>query len=231
MSTDKHTLDVLYHMLRVVRTNTGLDSTELEAVAGISSHILSKQGDYTGLMRFLNYYGTRFTAPEATEIIRSNKFRLDEFEKENIDRIVDIGSGSGWLSIFMANNLELKNLRIDKRQWTGIDIVADVETTNGIKRVLDVLTPHDLIIMSEFLHCVEKPVQIVEQFERWPILIIEYMPTVEAWEDSYTKQIKLMGAEAMTMRRIGNIIDGRKVFYDGHTDTHYFLLLDRKQVG
>jgi len=212
---NKAQLDELYHNLRVMSFSE--DITQKEAVVGIVSHLTTPQGDYGGLLRFLNYYGDKYLLDDAVKLYTTH------ISSPNSRRIVEFGAGLGWLGRGLSNRLTTKPpLLIDKRQRAGIDIVADIESTNGAARVLDALDDSDVIVMSELLHCLDDARATMRQFMPWPKLIIEYMPKGDSfksasYQSSYNRQIGALGCKPVSS--IGDIFPGSDI-YDFSTDTH-----------
>ncbi len=187
---EKEFLDELYHQLRELSVTD--DIQQKEAIKGITDHLttLTSKGDYTGLLRFLYYYGERYILPKAVQVMRMSMLEPS--------RIVELGSGFGWLGRGLSialNNTPV--LFVDKRQWPLTDIVADLESTNGQKRVLDELKDGDLLVMSEFIHCLGNPVEVMRKFKRWPALVIEYDAAYQPMQGSYSNQIKRYGADPL----------------------------------
>ena len=183
-------LDNFYHNLRELCITN--DTQQKEAVAGITSHLTHPQGDYTGLLRFLNYYGEKYTLSSVLDLLSSNL--------AGFTRIVELGAGFGWLGRGISNAYDqLPTVFVDKRQWVFTDIVADIESANGVKRVLDVLKDGDLIVMSEFLHCLNTPEKVMRPFTKWPMLVVEYMPPLPHYLKSYKAQIEKFGCRSVSM--------------------------------
>ncbi len=171
---NKMQIDELYHNLR--KLNVIEDVQQKEALAGIASHLTVKGGDYNGLLRFLDYYGEKFILPVASRFLDSQRVLYS--------RVVEFGSGFGWLGRGIANSHgQLPMMFVDKRQWVSTDVVADLETTNGRERILGALKPSDLIVMSELLHCLDNPEKVLKPFAKWPMLVVEY----HAWNFEYMK--------------------------------------------
>ena len=196
---DKEFIDELYHQLRVLYLED--DVEQKEAIRGIVSHLTnpdSSQGDYTGLLKFSSWYGTTFLLPKVRKIIDSNLIKAD--------RIVELGAGLSWLGRGLGSAYNVPTLFIDKRQWVFTDIVADIESTNGVKRVLDELKPGDLIVMSELLHCLDRPEKVMERFKHWPMIVIEYLPSSigpQDYAESYKRQISCFGCKPVeSLRKI-----------------------------
>ncbi len=178
--------DKMYHELRLLSLED--DVIQKEAVLGITSHLTAPGGDYPGLLRYLSWYGENFLLEDVMILLKNRGVQFD--------RVVDFGAGLGWLGRGIANKQGgMPTLFIDKRQWSLIDIAADLESIEGRKRVLDALKPNDLIVMSELLHCLDDPKKVLEPFKQWPMLIIEYWAWSAALMESYTKQIAKLGCK------------------------------------
>ena len=196
---EKEFIDELYHQLRLLYLSG--DTQEKEAIRGITSHLTqssSTQGDYVGLLRFLSYYGERFLLKAVENAVRSAKLKAN--------RIVELGAGFGWLGRGLSNIFNVPAVFVDKRQWVFTDVVADLETKNGRKRVLDVMEPGDLIVMSELLHCLNEPRAVLEPFRSWPMVVVEYSPTYrgdedKGYADSYKRQIVEFGCKPVDSLR------------------------------
>lgn len=171
---EKDKVDELYHQLRSVYLND--DITEKEAIMGITSHLTqphSSQGDYNGLLRFLSWYGEKFLLQDVYDIMVKCELKPE--------RIVELGAGLGWLGRGLARlygNIPL--MSVDKRQWVLIDVVADIESTNGRARVVDELKPKDVVVMSELIHCLDNPAETLYPFCAWPVVAVEYYPSMDA---------------------------------------------------
>lgn len=184
---DKEFIDMLYHKLRELSLTNDLQ--QKQAVQGITNH-LTTTGDYAGLLRFLAYYGENYLLEPAFAALGQSFVHPA--------RIVEFGAGLGWLGRGLAQEFgNLPTLFVDKRQWTLIDIVADLESKNGRARVLDELKKGDLIVMSEFLHCLEDPAAMLRAFRQWPMLVIEYDSEVADMRHSYNAQIEKYGAKPL----------------------------------
>lgn len=193
---NKVQLDELYHELRKLCVTD--DVFQKEAIAGITSHLTQPCGDYTGLLRFLSYYGEEYILPSVVMLLH---WPDPPFE---FSRVIELGSGFGWLGrgISRAFN-QVPVVFIDKRQWALTDIVTDIETENGVERVLEQMQPGDLVVMSELLHCLEDPKKTLTPFRKWPMLVVEYQPVRESFEQSYNAQIKKFGCKPIdSIRRI-----------------------------
>jgi hypothetical protein len=213
---NKETIDELYHNLRLLSNSSSHE--EKLAIAGIASHLMHKEGDYSGLLTFLSYYGRAFLLHVVLQFIKSHSFSL------KFDRVVELGAGYGWLGTGIAGAYTpiKPTLFIDKRQFPLIDILADIETGEGIKQVLDELKDGDLIVMSEVLHCLDNPRKVIAPFTKWPMLVIEYFPTNVYFRKSYAAQLEKYGAKAI--QSIRDVLPGSAIS-TYLTDTHVMWLI------
>lgn len=205
---DKDQIDELYHLLRVASnlesSGTGLTAREeINIMRGLTRHLFAG-GDYLALIQFSAYYGTRFLLKPACEAIVKAGW--------NPRRVVELGAGLGWLGRGVSASLELVPcLFIDKRQWTLIDIIADLETDQGIEEVLTVMKDGDLIVAADLLHCLVDPKGIMSQFSKWPMAVLEYCPTSVEYASSYSMQIKRYGATPIEPDDFAGVFPGRRV--------------------
>jgi len=184
---EKQQWDQLYHLLRTASNSS--DKEELEAIVGITDHLIEhrNEGCYGGLLDYLTYYGNRFLLDKTCRIVESQAL--------DFSRIVDFGAGFGWLGEGMSKYFKVPFLQIDKRRWSGNTMVADFETPEGIESVLSVLKPDDLIVMSDFLHCLDNPDKIIAKFTAWNLVVLEYVPFSLDYMDSYKTQLERLGAK------------------------------------
>lgn len=188
MSMSKEQIDELYHLLRVA-SNEGRDVLQAfptqQLILGLARHLLAG-GDYSALIQYSAFYGEKFLLDPTFEAIHGKDWKPS--------RIVEFGAGLGWLGRGLAAKLNfLPTLFVDKRQWAMIDIVADLELGSGILKVDEQLREGDVIVMSDFLHCVENPEGILRAFSRYPVAALEYSPTNIDAADSYTEQLSRYG--------------------------------------
>lgn len=183
---DKDFIDRLYHELRLLCISG--DPNESTAVLGITTHLTKPGGDYPGLLQFLAYYGSRFLLEHA--------YRAVCMHLEKPERIVEFGAGLAWLGRGLSNRFGVPSLHIDKRQTPFIDLIADLEAEQGRKLVLSAMKDGDLIVMSELLHCLDDPREVLASFSRWPMLIIEFRGhDVREYANSYVDQIAKFGCK------------------------------------
>lgn len=220
----KPQIDQLYHLLRCA-FNEGekRQSSEVtNAIYGLAGHLLAGR-DYLRLIQYSRYYGERFLLQPTHRAIVEHGWLPD--------RIVELGAGLGWLSRGLVSMLRAAEvLTVDKRPWMAIDIMADLETDGGLARVLAQMKDKDLVVMSDFLHCVEKPETILSAFSKYPMVIIEYMPTNVEWATSYTLQIERYGGNPIDAIRWLALLSatGRKVDMKD-LDPYALILIDGEE--
>lgn len=210
-----------------VNSKTGLTrDEEIGIFCGLSRHLLAG-GDYSALIKYSQYYGTRFLIEPAYKHIVSHLYRRSEIHKPK--RIVELGAGLGWLGRGLAGKFGLlPTLFIDKRPWTFINIVADLETEKGKSLVLSSLQEDDLIVMSDFLHCVDADSldDILIMLAPWNKAILEYYPRNNPeWMDSYIEQITRYGADIFIPDSIEMIFRGVNII----DISPYILMLVEKE--
>ena len=201
---DQAQIDEFYHILR--QLNLEDDLVQKEAVSGIVSHLMDSEGDYVGLLRFLSYYGDKYVLPLAIDFLK------DKASKFEFTRVVELGAGFSWLSRGLGNAFNVPTLTADKRQWVFIDVVADIETQQGVERVISELKDGDLIVMCDLLHCLDDPQKVMGHFSRWPKLVLEYNPRYTHYKESYDAQIKAKGCK---------VVDGITDVFPGTVRHHW----------
>lgn len=212
---NKNQLDELYHNLRELSVTS--DGLQKDAIIGIVSHLTQSGGDYTGLLRFLSYYGENYILPEVRKVLNSH------FSTGGFSRVVEFGAGFGWLGRGISNGLGfLPVVFVDKRQYLFTDIVADLEAKNGAKRILDELRSGDLIVMSELLHCLDDPEKALRPYTKWPMLAVEYWPTSKDYRESYNAQVERFYCKPIKDMR--SIFPNSKLI-EYHMDTHLITLV------
>jgi len=216
---NKEQIDELYHLLRVASNSD--DQDERSTLFGISKHLLAG-GDYLSLVQFSRYYGERFLLGPTRDAILKTDWHTD--------RVVEFGAGLGWLGRGLAAQLGFRPcLFVDKRQWTMIDVIADLETEQGIQKVLSTMKDGDLIVMSDLLHCLEDPKAIMSHFSDWPTAILEYCPIDADRLESYITQIERYGANPLLPTDLVGVFPNRKV--DAvDLDPYVLLLVDKEKV-
>jgi len=210
---EKEQYDELYHLLRVA-SNT-CDDEELAAIGGLVDHLFAG-GNYLSLVRYSALYGEKFLVGLAFDIMK-----CAHFEPE---RIVEFGAGLGWLSRGLAVEYGISDtLTVDKRPWGTTDLVADLETEEGRDTVYGKLKLCDVIVMSDFLHCVDNPKEILDTFRGWPLIILEYMPVNVKYLHSYSKQIERYGASPVTRKSLEDMLPGKPT-YSFQLDPYIFVI-------
>ena len=220
---DKTHLDELYHLLREA-------SNESESYAqgfplqhyilGMARHLLG-EGDYLALVQYLSFYGESYLIEPVCDAIKTTKWKYE--------RVVEFGAGLAWLSRGIAHRCgHLPTLAIDKRPWTMTDLIADLETAACISKVLKELHKSDIIVMSDFLHCLDNPKEVMDAFSAWPMVILEYSPSNPEHRLSYNTQIKRYGARPIGMREYREMFPGRLAEI-ASLDPHILLLVEPKR--
>lgn len=211
-------IDELYHLLRLV-SNTG-DAEFSSIIFGLCRHLLDG-GDYTALLEYLDYYGTNALLPTIASTLKRSDFEFD--------RLVEFGAGNAWMSKGISGHFGLLPvIKIDKRPWPGIDYIADLEDLKDRSKITGIMKPNDLIVMSEFLHCIDNTAEVMTPFKYWNKIIIEYMPTVKRWGWSYDKQIRRYGCEPLSSGYL-EMIFGKKQIVNSIDINPYRLILVRKE--
>lgn len=220
---NKEQIDELCHILRCA-SNEKRDDLQIfptqHLILGLARHLLAG-GDYEALVQFSAYYGERFLLQLTYEAIHKKGWKPL--------RIVELGAGLGWMGRGLAAKLGfLPALFTDKRQWAMIDVVADLETENGRTKVLTALKEGDLLVMSDLLHCLDNPKEVMSYFSRWPAAILEYCPTNTNYAESYSTQITRYGATPIMPEEFEDMFPGRKVDI-ADLDPYCLFLVDKEE--
>jgi hypothetical protein len=219
----KPEIDQLYHLLRqasnISEKQGSYDPDEqMSILYGMCRHLLAG-GDYLALVQFSQFYGLNFLLDPVFNVIRKQDW--------HIKRIVEFGAGLGWLGRGLSAKLGmLPLLSVDKRPWTQINLVADMEMEEDRSDVFRAMKDGDLIVACDFLHCLDCPHEVMADFDRWPTAILEYRPTSKAFAESYYQQITRYGALSLESAvLLGQIFPGRKSQMID-LDPHVLLLVE-----
>ena len=217
----KEQYDELYHLLRVASNSTPSGAFyNQEVVYGLAKHLLAG-GDYLSLIKFSSQYGKRFLLRPACDVVMVSDLHPS--------RIVEFGGGTSWLSRGLGVKLGLvPTLSVDKRPWSMINIVADLETEVGRAKVLSQMKTGDLIVMSELLHCLDDPQVVLDYFCNWPMLIIEYMPSNEQYAESYREQTERFGCNLISQAHLEQDLLYGKEFTIKRVEPHVIVLVKGK---
>ena len=225
---DKKQVDELYHLLRVASNMKGTEAAgmrwsvqeEIDTIYGITRHLLAG-GDYLALIKFSAYYGRRFLLTRVCdELIRAGW---------KPSRVVELGAGLGWLGRGVSTRFGLiPCLYVDKRPWALIDLLADLETEQGVEDVLATMKDGDLVVMSELLHCLDDPKGTMSHFSKWPMAILEYAPVNEEYANSYRIQVGRYGADPIAAKSFEDMFPGRKVDIVD-LDPHILILVEAEK--
>lgn len=220
----KSQIDELYHLLRWV-SNESADQKSHEfadVIYGLSKHLLAG-GDYLKLIQYSAYYGENFLLEPVAAVLRNTNWHFD--------RVVEFGAGLGWLGRGLAAKSGfLPTLFSDKRPWVLIDVVADLETENGRRLILEQMKPGDLVVASDLLHCLDDPEQVLSAFSEWPIAVLEYMPVNPEHAISYREQLKRYGGNPISSEDLTKMLTnlGRKVDIKD-LDPYCLILIDKEE--
>ncbi len=221
---NKEQIDELYYLLREV-SNEGnrQQSTEItDAIYGLAGHLLAGK-DYLRLIQYLRYYGEKFLVKPTYEAILEKGWEPARF--------VELGAGLGWLCRGLASKFKVKNvLTVDKRPWMAIDVLADLETSEGIIEVYDKLMVGDVIVMSDFLHCVETPEDILRAYPGYPMAILEHMPRDNRRRAQIQEQLKRYGSNPIEPIALTNMLRvlGREADIKD-LDPYILILIDKEE--
>ncbi|GAI25447.1 unnamed protein product, partial [marine sediment metagenome] len=90
-------------------------------------------------------------------------------------------------------------------------LVADLETDQGMAKVLSAMKDGDLIVAADLLHCLDDPKDVMLHFSKWPMAILEYCPANKKYAGSYSTQIERYGATPIAPESFMDMFPGRKV--------------------
>lgn len=229
---NKDQIDELYHLLRVASNNARLSMVDIDAgltsaevtsrIFGLARHLLSTP-DYEALVMFSVMYGRKYLSIPTFKAIESIK----------PTRIVDLGAGLGWLGRDLAGKFEVPYLLVDKRPWIGIDLILDLESDTDLNKLVSVLKDGDLIVMCDFLHCVDKPAAIIDRLNKFYVVILEYSPSNIQYWNSYMTQLKNYGASALGKTAMKVAVKSRLLIEDAIEPYHLYVLGpdESKEIG
>lgn len=213
----KEQVDELYHLLRVASNTKG---EEAAALYGLARHLLAG-GDYLALIQYSAHYGRRFLVEPVIQHIKDTSWQFS--------RIVEFGAGLGWFGRGLVSGFNYcPCMFVDKRPWTMIDVVADLETEVGKKTVLSRMLPDDVIVMADVLHCLDDPKGIMSCFSQWPLAALEYCSATRHYLESYSIQISRYGAQPVGVEQYKDMFPNRKVDVVD-LDPYILLLVDKEE--
>ncbi len=215
---EKDKLDQLYYLLREA-SNGSTDITD--AVYGLAGHLLAGK-DYLRLIQYCRFYGENFLLKPTCGAIAGKNWAPKRF--------VEFGAGLGWLSRGLASWFRIDGvLTVDKRPWTAIDVLADLETDKGKDTVSACLKDGDIIVMSDFLHCTEDPEDILRTYCGYPIAILEYMPADKSMWDNYTEQLERYGGNPINAEDMAHmLINLGRPYFLVDLDPYVLMLIDKE---
>lgn len=200
----KEDVDQLYHLLRKF-SNSGDEF--IEPAKSIFTHIFYGPA-YENLLAYSEFYGQRYLLPKVIDLI--HKFHWEDKFK----RVVDLGCGRGWLGYGVAHRFNKWPVLVDKRSNVSAPLqdrtmfyCLNLETGKDLRYLKAVLEPKDLIVMSDYLHCIENPKQLLGVLESHSMIILEYTSSGNySWLSSYYHQLKRYGATAFSSEQLTRIV-------------------------
>jgi len=193
-------VDRQYHALRELSMSG--DDDYSEALYFLTKYLLFG-GEYRDLLTFEAWYGEHYLLPAFTEIAYKMGGR--------INRIVDLGSGLGWLGEGLTKNLKLNEpcLLFDKRHWTPETRICDLEMEDLPFLFNAALDPRDLIVSSELFHCLndDTRVSLLKLFRDRSFIIAEYGYHCSKWALSYDIQCSLKGCGQGTVGFVKSMLE------------------------
>lgn len=199
----KEQLDELYHLLRVASNDTTPSGEEAACIRGLVGHLLLRP-NYEALVRYCAMYGGKFLLEPTADMIIDSSIRPN--------RIVELGAGLGWLGRGIAAKFGyLPTLFVDKRPWALIDEQLDLEKPDDVEKLKTMLNPDDLIVMCDFLHCIEKPMDLINALADWNIVLLEYFPSRVDYRESFDRQLYRYGASLFPLPSLQAALQTRMI--------------------
>lgn len=212
----KEDIDELYHLMRVASNGT---QEEVEVFNGLARHLFAG-GHYLSLVQFSAFYGRKFLIEPTCKALREVGWPFN--------RIIEFGAGLGWLGRGISAGFDLvPTIFVDKRPWTLTDKVLNLESKDGRYAMVKEMQENDLIVMSDFLHCVVDPKAVMAPFSRWRIAVLEYYPRNDIYRKSYYTQIERYGASHIGPEKLLDVFPGRSA-KAVDLDPYVLLLVDRE---
>ena len=197
--------------IRSVSLDSDIDAEGKNALIKYSRYLLSDEEDkeYDDLYEFLTWFGKKYIFPEVNSWVQDLRYH------GNLNRIYDMGCGTGWLGTSLKNanqaGKSLKVTGVDRRKpssyngsklglddWWNWDLEVDGEFKAFLRdqRIQTISSSSkNLFIGSHFLHCVDNWKEIIKSCQS-PWIIIE--PTCLTGEEPYSQQLKHFGAEPLS---------------------------------
>ena len=103
-------------------------------------------------------------------------------------------------------------------------LYADLEVEEGRNIVLRQMKEGSLVVMSEFLHCLESPEEVVSPFSSWNWVVLEYNIHHKDFGESYKSQLSKMGANPLSRTVVEALFKGRP-FQHSFLDPYHLWLV------
>lgn len=165
---------------------------------------------YAYLANFLEWYGERYIFPKIIDMVVETELP----RRLVFDKIVELGPGTGWLIKALAPQFShAKCYAVDKRiflyrEGEGVKFIdRNLENADEIADLRKdlALTRSSLIIANQFLHCVENPIRVIDEFaeQTWLVVEVDSDPILPHW----ASQMKLFGATPMSDKDLVRAFD------------------------
>lgn len=178
---------------------------------GYAQFLLSSAHDfyYPELAKFLEWYGERYLLPKITDLIVES-----EMTKTHVfHQIVEFGPGTGWLIGHLAETFpHADHYAIDKRpelylQRSNVThLTWNLEDADQVQ-ILKKNFPfkNALIVANQFLHCIDHPERIVDEFsdQTWLVVEVDNDPILPHW----ALQMKQFGASPIGDRDLSKMFE------------------------
>lgn len=196
----KREWDLLYHLLR----RASMDPYSKPIALGLAQHLLSGP-DYPSLLNYSSYYGSRYLLPRLISLLR--RFRVSP------RRIVELGAGRAWLGRGLSEEFGVPLVTVDKRREFSPTLVLDLESQGGLEELSRVLKDQDLIVMADFLHCLDSSWEdLFRLLSPYSSLVLEYL-IGGTYGESFKRQIEAYGGN-FRYREYLPLLWGQKRVYE-----------------
>jgi len=164
------------------------------AIKGLGTHLLVGPR-YPALYGYLAWYGRSFLQPLIVEA-------LERWPVTDVSRVVDVGGGPHvWFGTAIARAyLGIDRIIcVDKRDAPRVDVCADLETAAGRFKLKNSLREGDLLVFSEFWHCIAptKRAELAHALGGFDWIVLEFDTSHPVYGNSYKRQLESFGASPL----------------------------------